>query len=574
MTRKRKILTGLLIFALFAPVNILSCLLENIFLLREYKNFINDPENRKSLYLVPTQYNWKDENPTQEETISLGYATFTYPFGSIDKSTIGGNSIILYSPDVEIIFPRPKIYGFDLFQNSMIMDPETAEREYYGICEDIWMPSFYGGITPEQWQKIKSDEWLYNFWMMFNDRPYDWFHQVLTSSPAEIDFSVWSNHDRIFHHFILLKNKAEMAKGTREIILFETSQLKGMIWITDFQDPNFIGLDLYDRQNNISQFFIIKCQKKDIPLDKIKTMLTTYRFENQTIVNSYIVDHGKHFDSACRLPNFTMDAGILIDFMHSLDCNRMKIIIPFIKDINEKANYMSDNYEHYNGITLLHAAAVEGEIDIAQLLLDHGADINAVGESQEMPLHLAVKQGHSEIAEFLLQKGADPNARNENLQTPLHLAVKNNNPDMIEILLKHHADPNAKGEYGFTPLALSQTENITDILLPITQVKFQDPNTNDWPVSIYKAKGIADRLTYEKNLGLNVYNYESLTNKYEGYYLILYSAGFGRMGGSYDSGRKPIWVKVDAFTGEATLHKTNVRTFGGEEEGYYYREPY
>ena len=57
-------------------------------------------------------------------------------------------------------------------------------------------------------------------------------------------------------------------------------------------------------------------------------------------------------------------------------------------------------------------------IQIVQLLLKRGADVNAQNNNYSTPLHLATS---SEIARLLLQYGADIDARDQNHRTPLHL---------------------------------------------------------------------------------------------------------------------------------------------------------
>ena len=44
------------------------------------------------------------------------------------------------------------------------------------------------------------------------------------------------------------------------------------------------------------------------------------------------------------------------------------------------------------------------------MLIENGADVNAVTESKWTALHFAAKKGHVDVAKVLIQNGADVNA--------------------------------------------------------------------------------------------------------------------------------------------------------------------
>ena len=83
-------------------------------------------------------------------------------------------------------------------------------------------------------------------------------------------------------------------------------------------------------------------------------------------------------------------------------------------------------------------------LEVAELLLDRGADVNAKNDLGQTPLYHA----DSEVAELLLDHGADVNAKNDFGQTPLHYA----DSEEAELLLDRGADVNAKDDIGQTPL--------------------------------------------------------------------------------------------------------------------------
>ena len=59
-----------------------------------------------------------------------------------------------------------------------------------------------------------------------------------------------------------------------------------------------------------------------------------------------------------------------------------------------------------SGFTPLHEAALNGDIEFARLLLEHGADVNAKMKDGKTPLTFAVEGGQTEMASFLRERGA------------------------------------------------------------------------------------------------------------------------------------------------------------------------
>ena len=70
---------------------------------------------------------------------------------------------------------------------------------------------------------------------------------------------------------------------------------------------------------------------------------------------------------------------------------------------------------------LLHLAADKGQVEIVQLLLEAGSNVDAPSaEGSVTPLHLAASSGRVDAVRLLLDNGADPNARDTEMQsTPL-----------------------------------------------------------------------------------------------------------------------------------------------------------
>ncbi len=111
-----------------------------------------------------------------------------------------------------------------------------------------------------------------------------------------------------------------------------------------------------------------------------------------------------------------------------------------------------------DGFQPLGLACFFGHYEIARLLVESGAEVNAASQNSQkvMPLHSAAASSSLEIARLLLEHGADPNARQEGDFTPLHEAAANGQVELVKLLLAHGADINASQKPGLTALAFAQ----------------------------------------------------------------------------------------------------------------------
>jgi hypothetical protein len=116
------------------------------------------------------------------------------------------------------------------------------------------------------------------------------------------------------------------------------------------------------------------------------------------------------------------------------------------------------NAKDRGGWTPLHWAAFWGHVDVAKLLLEHGADVNAKESVYDAtPLHVAAATGHADVARLLLEHGADVNAKyGDSDLTPLHVAALYGHADVARLLLERGADPSIRDKHGRTPLDIAR----------------------------------------------------------------------------------------------------------------------
>lgn len=99
--------------------------------------------------------------------------------------------------------------------------------------------------------------------------------------------------------------------------------------------------------------------------------------------------------------------------------------------------------ENLGGFSPLLFAARSGHIEVAELLVDSGADIDGAAGNGASPLVIATHSGHTELAILLLEKGADPNTTGAGY-TALHAAILRGDIRTVDALLAQGADPDVR----------------------------------------------------------------------------------------------------------------------------------
>lgn len=158
-------------------------------------------------------------------------------------------------------------------------------------------------------------------------------------------------------------------------------------------------------------------------------------------------------DPGLRLPDARP---LLLEAAWNDHIETVKVLLEYGADVNEAAD---------SGQTALHIAALRNAADLLRVLLDHDPFIDAQQESTgRTPLHEAIGNDSREIAEMLLQRGADPNTtfkreegryRTSVAETALMLATERGDLDLVKQLLEHGARPDDSNEFGETALHLA-----------------------------------------------------------------------------------------------------------------------
>jgi ankyrin repeat protein len=155
--------------------------------------------------------------------------------------------------------------------------------------------------------------------------------------------------------------------------------------------------------------------------------------------------------SICSCQDRQQNIESLLDAAKCGDLQRVILLLREGADINGRGKYR---------YTPLIAAAKNDQVEIARLLCDKGADVNAVaspaeieGESGYSPLIWAAHNCSESMAELLLARGADANRPGEEGDTPLMIAARSGCLDIVRLLIEKGAVANQTREYDrSTPL--------------------------------------------------------------------------------------------------------------------------
>ena len=104
----------------------------------------------------------------------------------------------------------------------------------------------------------------------------------------------------------------------------------------------------------------------------------------------------------------------------------------------------------------LHSATYYWDLEMVQVLLDYGVDVNALSVDGYTPLNLALtyrsENQDPSVVRLLLDRGADPNLPTEDGLTPLHRASRLAKIGIVRVLVERGASVEAQDKQGKTPL--------------------------------------------------------------------------------------------------------------------------
>ena len=146
------------------------------------------------------------------------------------------------------------------------------------------------------------------------------------------------------------------------------------------------------------------------------------------------------------------------------------------------ANHADVNAGGEYNRTSLHFAVREEHPKVVRLLLENGADVNSKTDFGITPLYtLSDRRGSLEVAQILLEHGANPSLRSRNGMDSLYKALQMSYRGLARLLVKYGADPNTRDHCGKTLLHVSSNDGyyVAEGLLEFgADVNAEDNNGN------------------------------------------------------------------------------------------------
>ncbi|XP_066250203.1 acyl-CoA-binding domain-containing protein 6-like [Euwallacea similis] len=107
----------------------------------------------------------------------------------------------------------------------------------------------------------------------------------------------------------------------------------------------------------------------------------------------------------------------LLDYIREGDLTKVKCLLSQLKE--------SKNFIYQDGMSLIHYAADVGNVELLDLLINEGCDMNLQDSEGQTALHYASSCGHAECVLLLLSKGAVFDVKDTDGYTALDVASDN-----------------------------------------------------------------------------------------------------------------------------------------------------
>lgn len=155
-------------------------------------------------------------------------------------------------------------------------------------------------------------------------------------------------------------------------------------------------------------------------------------------------------------------------------------------------------------MTPLNLAALNGNAEIARLLIERGADIQAGDADNSQPIHCAAISGNVAIAEMLLESGANINEQDNNGATALMFAAGPGRTEMVRFLLERGCDTGLRNNRGVPAIFFAGTPEIAALILGKGANVNAQTNDGDTPLHSAASRGRVELAKFLLRSGADV----------------------------------------------------------------------
>jgi ankyrin repeat protein len=164
-------------------------------------------------------------------------------------------------------------------------------------------------------------------------------------------------------------------------------------------------------------------------------------------------------------------SGLLLKYLDEINLFEAAAVGKFDVMVNLVGSHPEAiNFYAEDGFTPLGLACYFGQYEIAEFLVQKGANVNLHSNNgfKVYPLHSAAAGNYTNIARMLLENGAWINVKQEAGATALHSAAQSGNIDLLILLLEHGADITVRMEGGKLPADLAREKGFEEIAEALT----------------------------------------------------------------------------------------------------------
>ncbi|KAH8813580.1 ankyrin repeat-containing domain protein [Flagelloscypha sp. PMI_526] len=137
-----------------------------------------------------------------------------------------------------------------------------------------------------------------------------------------------------------------------------------------------------------------------------------------------------------KQPQDDLDQALRVAVTRTVGMDIIELLVEKGADLNKWVEYFG---------SVLQASALRSTLDMIKFFVEKGADVNKEGRSYGYSLQLAALGGRLDVVEFLVEKGADINKREGQYGPALQVAAGGGYLDIVEFLVEKGADVNKEG---------------------------------------------------------------------------------------------------------------------------------